>query len=106
MESRINAIEKTYQLKVDMPSQEDKNDLSVKKENPILKYQQEYSRTPVHKQIESKIPLQASRTRSQVAFSYTAKDDTLKSGKKLNEEISRIQGRIEAMEREKKKLNI
>lgn len=71
-----------------------------------MKYQQEYSRTPAIKHIDHKLPLQASRSRSQVAFSTTNKDDTLKSGKKLNDEISRIQSKIEAMEREKKKLNI
>lgn len=58
------------------------------------------------KHLEQKVPLQVSRSRSQVAFSTSNRDDTLKSGKKLNEEISRIQSKIEAMEREKKKLNI
>lgn len=41
-----------------------------------------------------------------MASVHSLKDDTLKSGKKLNEEISKIQSRIEAMEREKKMLNI
>lgn len=56
--------------------------------------------------------LKTSHTKSQIdsikksSLTDQGKGDLLKSGKKLNEEISKIQKKIEEFEAQKKKLNI
>lgn len=87
-----------------------RGDYSVSK--PIKKREEELTRTPTYlnRYDESKNALKASRSRSQIdsikKSTLGPNDDVLRSGKKLNDEISKIQRKIEEFEKEKRKLNI
>ena len=80
----------------------------------MFKKREEYARTPTcvpTKPFEQKSELQGSRSRSYVGnISRSGLTDTdkgvLRSGKKLGDEINKIQSRIEEMEKQKKRLNI